>query len=145
MANLRGKGKVLGLNQLEVELLPIAVRTITVNAKQLTPAFYKQLTEEPIIDEHTGELRGFPLGYYHVHAKTCPEVPHKHVLWSTEREPHLVTVVLREHDSHYLKQQELSTQKREGLIHLLALLLALADQPFTHEWDSGEKRKVAFA
>src|ERR1700694_4792642 len=69
--------------------IPISVATLIIDGKRLTSAFYKQITEADLIAENTGELRGDPIGYFHLHSKACPEVQHTHVLWATETELHL--------------------------------------------------------
>lgn len=145
MANTRAKGQVLGGQLVEDELLPLAIRTIVINGKQLSPAIYKQLTEADLIDEWTGELRGIPFGYFHIHGKTCPEAPHKHVLWGSERVLHLATIVSRDRDARYQHQEALSLKKQDDLMHLLTILLVLADHSFTLKWLSGDEREISIA
>src|ERR1700674_5343592 len=91
--------------------IPISVATLIIDGKRLTSAFYKQITEADLIDEGTGELRGDPLGYFHLHSKACPEVSHTHVLWATETELHLGTVVSPEQDERYQRQQQASMKR----------------------------------
>ena len=81
------------------KFLSLAVRTLMINGKRMTPAFYKQISEADLIDEHTAELRGVPLGYFHLHTKECPQLPHKHVLWAVETKLHLATIVARKDQS----------------------------------------------
>lgn len=123
--------------------IPISVATVLVDGKRLTQAFYKQITETDLIDEETGALRGDPLGSFHLHSKTCPETPHTHVLWATETELHLATIVSPEQDERYQQQEQASLLRQKLLIHLLALLLGLADHAPTLEWISEGRRKLA--
>src|SRR5690349_8808884 len=89
------------------EFLPLAIRTLTINGKRLTPAFYKQISEADLIDETTAELRGAPLGHFHLHTKECPDVLHRHVLWGFETQLHLATIVSRQDDTRYQRQADL--------------------------------------
>lgn len=130
---------------IEPESLPIVVATLVVDGKRLNSAFYKQITEADLIAEDTGELRGRPLGYFHIHAKSCPEIAHTHVLWGTETELHLATVVALQQDKRYQRQKKQSLQRQERLSHLLALLLGLAGHPLTVEWVGQDARKLAIA
>jgi hypothetical protein len=139
------RGMSLFPSGIESESLPIAVATLIVDGKRLTPAFYKQITEADLIAEDTGELRGLPLGYFHLHTKSCPEKAHTHVLWGTETELHLATVFAMQQDERYQQQKQHSLQRQERLIHLLALLLGLADHPHTVEWVGQDERKLTIA
>jgi hypothetical protein len=125
--------------------IPITVATLIIDGKRLTSAFYKQITEAALIDEGTGALRGEPLGYFHLHSKACPEVPHTHVLWATETELHLASVVSPEQDERYQQQEQASRERRNHLIHLLALLLGLADHSLTSEYENERRRKLVIA
>jgi len=125
--------------------IPISVATLIIDGKRLTPAFYKQITEADLIDEGTGALRGDPLGYFHLHSKACPEVPHTHVLWATETELHLASVVSPEQDERYQQQEQVSRERRNHLIHLLALLLGLADHSLASEYENERRRKLVIA
>jgi hypothetical protein len=126
----------------EDEFLPLAVRTLTVNGKRMTTAFYKQISEADLIDETTAELRGAPLGHFHLHTKECADVPHRHVLWGLETQLHLATIVARKDDIRYQRQAELSTQKQRTFIDLLALTLALAGHSPTIESVAEDRRKI---
>ncbi len=73
MASIKSRKNATGLIGVETEALPIAVLVVTIDKKRLTSALYKQLTEEDVIDEETGELRGIPIGYFNLHPKEgCP-------------------------------------------------------------------------
>jgi hypothetical protein len=132
-------------SEIEPESLPIAMTTLLIDGKRITSAFYKQITESDLVEEGTGELRGSPLGYFHLHSKTCPEVAHIHVLWGTETELHLATVLSLEKDERYQQQKQRSLQQQERLIHLLALLFGLAGHPHTVEWVGQDERKLTLA
>jgi len=138
MATIRQKKEVPGT---EDEFLPLAVRTLVINGKRLTPAFYKQILEEDLIGESTADLRGI-LGYSHLHTKECPALPHKHVLWGLETKLCLATIVARKDDSRYQRQESLSTKKQQQYISLLALALALAGHSPTIEWMAEDRRKI---
>jgi hypothetical protein len=132
-------------SEIEPESLSIAVTTLVIDGKRITSAFYKQITESDLVEEGTGELRGSPLGYFHLHTKSCPEIMHTHVLWGTETELNLATVLSLEKDERYQQQEQRSLQQQERLIHLLALLLGLAGHPHTVEWVGQDERKLTIA
>lgn len=142
MATIKKKGNEPWPQGVEEEFLTVVVRTLTVNGKRLTPAFYKQISEADLIDENTGDLCGVPLGYFHLHTKECPDIPHKHVLWSMETKLHLATIVARNDDPRYERQAELSTKKQRTFISLLALALALAGHTPIIEWIAEDRRKI---
>jgi hypothetical protein len=139
------KGISLVQTRFEQVEIPITVVTILVDGKRLSPAFYKQISEADLIDDSTGELRGEPLGYFHLHSKACPEVQHTHVLWTTGAELHLATIVALEEDERYQQQKQVSLKRQERLIHLLALLLGLADHPLTVAYVGEGRRKLEIA
>jgi hypothetical protein len=139
------KGMPLVPKRFEQVEIPISVATILVDGARLSPAFYKQITEADLIDESTGELRGEPLGYFHLHSKTCPETQHRHVLWTTGTEVHLAIIVSPEEDERYQQQKEASQERQERLIQLLALLLGLADHHLTVSYQSERRRKLEIA
>jgi hypothetical protein len=126
--------RTTALTGVDREALKLSVLTVTINKKRLTPALYRQLSEEAVIDEETGELRGMAVGWFNIHPKDgCPSVDHRHVLWGNGTHLRLATVVALEHDPRYQHQAQISQALRRDLIHLLALLLAEADQPYTLE------------
>lgn len=120
--------------QSHVESLPLAILTLSIEQKRLTPAVYKQIIEEDIIDEETGDLRGTPVGYFNIHAKEgCPQFPHKHVLWGNGTRLRLANVVPRQADLRYRQQEHLSHQLTGKLIEFLALVLAGAKHVYSLE------------
>ena len=132
MAGTGHSGKTTNQTGATREALPLAVLTITIDKKRLTPALYKQLAEEDVIDEETGELHGMAVGWFNLHPKEgCPNVTHKHVLWGNGTHLALSTVVAQEHDPRYQQKEQFSQRRRREIIHLLALLLACADQLYT--------------
>lgn len=133
----RRQGVILLPDGVEKRSLPISVQTVVVDGKRMTPAFYKQLTEKRILNEKTGDLNGFPLGYFHLHTKECPQEEHTHLLWGSGTHLHLNTVVALEHDEQYQKEHNESLKLKKKLLHLLTFLLVLADEPYTIK--KGEK------
>jgi hypothetical protein len=130
---------------IELDSLPITVATLVIDGKRLNSAFYKQITEADLIVESTGELRGLPLGYFHLHAKSCPDRAHTHVLWATETELHLATVISLEQDERFQRQKQRSLQLQNRLMDLLVLLLGLAGHPHTVEWVGQDEYKLTIA
>src|SRR5581483_6464258 len=67
---------------LETIALPLAIKTLTIDGKKLSLAFFRQIDEEDVINEETGELEGVPLGYLNIHQRgACPGCWHRHILW----------------------------------------------------------------
>jgi len=116
-----------GRLRVEEEQLPLAIRTLTINGKRMTAAFYRQIIEEDLIDEETGELRGTPLGFVHLHQKeSCPDCPHRHILWMGEQGLRHAVVVAPEDADRYAELQAESERVQHLLNDLLALLLVRA-------------------
>lgn len=65
----------------KVEERQVSVKVLTVGTKQVTQAMYKQLVEEDVIDDDTGELRGAIWGWVNLHDKDCDEESHRHAIW----------------------------------------------------------------
>jgi hypothetical protein len=132
MTKTRQGERVMEQSGVKTAALPLAVLTVTIDGKRLTPAIYKQLAEEDVIDEATGELRGTPVGYFNIHPKEgCPKEAHKHVLWGRGTHLRMATIVARENDPRFAEKEQRSLRRRREIIHLLALLLAGADSPYT--------------
>jgi len=130
----------------EKEALPLAILTVTIDKKQLTPAIFKQLAEEDVIDGETCELRGTPVGYFNIHPKEgCPKGAHKHVLWGNGTHLRMATIVARDNDSRYEEKEQTSLQRRRDIIHLLALLLASTDHPYTLKETTDDEHKLVIA
>jgi hypothetical protein len=130
----------------EKEALPLAMLTVTIDQKRLTPAIFKQFAEEDVVDEETGELRGTPVGYFNIHPKEgCPEGPHKHVLWGKGTHLRMATIVARDNDPRYEEREQASLRRRQEILHLLALLLAGAGEPYTLEEASDDEYELKIA
>jgi hypothetical protein len=133
--------------QVAITPLPLAVKTLIIDGKRMTAAFFRQIVEQDLINEHTGELQGIPLGYVNVHQKdTCPECPHRHVLWMQEEKQllrHAITVE-PEDAVCYQELRDESQQKRDSLMDLLAMLLVHTHRTPDHTyWDNlGFGRRV---
>lgn len=128
------------------EALPLAVLTVTIDKRRLTPALFKQIAEEDIIDGETGELRGTPVGYFNIHPREgCPKGAHKHVLWGNGAHLGMATIVARDKDPRYEEKEHASLLRRRDIIHLLALLLASAEHPYTLKEPSDDQYKLEIA
>lgn len=113
-----------GLLRVEEEQLPLAIKTLTVNGRHMTLPFYRQIIEEDLVDEETGELRGTPLGFVHLHQKeNCPHCPHRHILWMGEQGLRSAVVVAPEDANRYAELQAESEQIQHQLNDLLGLVL----------------------
>jgi hypothetical protein len=143
MEKTRQEERVTGRPVVETAALPLAVLTVTIDQKRLTPALFKQFAAEDVIDEKTGELRGTPVGYFNIHPKEgCPEGAHKHVLWGKGTHLRMATIVARESDPRYEEREQASLRHRREIIHLLALLLADAGEPYTLDETSDDEYKL---
>lgn len=60
----------------------VEVKTLTVSGKQVTLAVFRQLIEEPILDQLTAEITARPWGTVNYHPDKCSDDPeHVHVVW----------------------------------------------------------------
>jgi hypothetical protein len=78
-----------------IKTTTVEIRTLTLNGKQMTLSVFRQLREEPVIDEDTLELRGQPWGTvnYHPDADCKAGRPHLHVVWQKGAELRRATVL----------------------------------------------------
>ncbi len=110
---------------LETIALPLAIKTLTIDGKKMSLAFFKQIDEEDLINEETGELEGNPLGYINVHQKgVCPDCWHRHFLWKKGVALRHGIVVRPQDAETYQTLQGESRQLQGNLQDLLALRLA---------------------
>lgn len=109
-------------HQFGIETLPISIKTITIDGKNITPTILRQVSEENIVDEKTGELRGTPIGHINVHQKDCPTYWHLHVLWSQNGALRQGTTCNPSESEHYQEVKESHDQRSRSLLHLVALL-----------------------
>lgn len=118
----------------EREALPLAVLTVIIDKKRISPAVYKQIAEEDVIDGETGDLRGTPVGYFNIHpAAGCPQAAHRHVLWGVGTRVRLATVVPRQNDLRYRQMEHASRLRTNALLNLLSLVLVGGNRPYTLE------------
>lgn len=75
----------------------VEVKTLTISGKQVTLAVFRQLREEPLVDELDAAIAGAPWGTVNYHPDKCGDAPeHVHVVWqkgsdlrrATVRAPH---------------------------------------------------------
>jgi len=65
-----------------VHTLSVSVKVMKMGPKQVTLAVFRQLDEEPLIDDETVALRGVPWGRINYCQKNkCPEAIHLHIVW----------------------------------------------------------------
>lgn len=64
-----------------VEPATVEIRTLTVNGRQMTPGFFRQLPELPAINV-AGSINGTPWGFVNHHPDKCEDAKdHLHILW----------------------------------------------------------------
>ncbi len=76
--------KSITITDASIKQVSIEVKVIKIDNKQMTLAVFRQLPEEPILNDLTGELRGQPWG----RVNYCPDckdvVPHFHIVWQKD-------------------------------------------------------------
>jgi hypothetical protein len=73
--------KTLRADDASIQERQVTVRVLTIGAKQVTQALYRQLVEEHAINQVTGELKGAIWGWVNLHDKDCGDGVHRHVIW----------------------------------------------------------------
>ena len=68
-----------------IQTATVEIKSLTLNNKQMTQAVFRQLKEEPLIDEKTGELLGQPWGTVNYFWGACSP-NHLHIVWQKESE-----------------------------------------------------------
>jgi hypothetical protein len=121
----RKNGMMQHKRQVEVVALPIAISTLIIDGKRLSPSVFKQIASEPLIDEENGQLRGVPLGWVNLHQKDCPEHEHLHILWMRDHALRLAIVAGPATSTLYRQKEHASLARRRHLTDLLAYLLGL--------------------
>lgn len=73
--------------QAVIKTAAVEVKTLTISGKQVTLAVFRQLIEEPIINDDTIELNGTPWGTVNYHFNYCDDYgQHIHVVWQKDNE-----------------------------------------------------------
>lgn len=103
------------VRNIEVATAAVEVKSISVNAKQMTLSMFRQLVEEPLVDDSTGEVRGVPWGWVnYCPDKTCADVhEHLHVVW--QKESLLRRAVMSESAPQMSPHQSRLRRKRCGI------------------------------
>src|SRR5690349_19418782 len=77
-------GRRITTHEATVKTAAITIKSLTLNAKQVTLAVFRQLDEEDIVDLDNGTLRGVPWGRVNYHPDKCSgEREHLHIVWQT--------------------------------------------------------------
>lgn len=73
---------VVTIHNAKLKTVAVAINTITVDARQMTLAIFRQLIDEDLIGDE-GALMGTPWGKVNYHPKDddCPMCEHWHVVW----------------------------------------------------------------
>ena len=72
----------LTVHNANVTTAAVEVKTLTISGKQVTLAVFRQLIEEPLINDDDGTLNGVPWGTVNYHPDKCAGDPkHYHVVW----------------------------------------------------------------
>lgn len=83
-------GKRITTEEATVKTVAIEIKALMVGRKQVTLAMFRQLIEEPIIDEETCDLRGVPWGTVNYHSGVDCDAfkyrEHLHVTWQKGNE-----------------------------------------------------------
>lgn len=77
-------GRAINVEQAEIRTATVTVRALTIDRRQVTLAVFRQLREEPVVDQDTGEFHGLPWGTVNY----CPPRggcygEHLHVVWQS--------------------------------------------------------------
>jgi hypothetical protein len=82
-----GQGRRISVKDATVKTATVGVRSLVISGKQVTLAVFRQLQEEPLLDEDTLQLRGLPWGTVNYHWKDCCLAgEHLWVVWQTGAE-----------------------------------------------------------
>jgi hypothetical protein len=73
--------QVITTNDVTIKQAVIEVKVLKIGKRQVTQAVFKQLPEEPIIHERTGELLGEAWGRVNYHVGCSGAYEHLHVVW----------------------------------------------------------------
>lgn len=68
-------------NQAIVEVLGVSVKAIRIDRKQMSQSVFRQIINEPIIDEETAEFKGQPWCTVNYFFEDCVKGTHYHVVW----------------------------------------------------------------
>lgn len=127
----------------EVIAVPLAICTLMVDGKRLSPSIFKQIVPEPLIDEETGQGRGEPIGWINIHQRDCPEYQHWHVVWMQDGHILRVAIVTEPTESErYLEKRRQSLSLRSQLTDLLAYSLALESRYEGSTFANNEQRTL---
>lgn len=114
----------------------VTVQVLTIGKRQVTQALYRQLVDENVIDQDTGNLKGEVWGWVNMHVGECNEKkPHLHVIW--ERDGSLRRACSYEswwESKHYSKLRSELVYLAEAYI----AYIALSGKSFPN-WKPGEK------
>jgi hypothetical protein len=73
---------VISIHDAKIRTVSVGIGALTISDRQVTLAVFRQLIEEPLIDQDTCSLNGLPWGFVNYHDnKNCPHDPHKHYVW----------------------------------------------------------------
>jgi hypothetical protein len=76
---------VLPVDEATVQERSISVKVLTIGTKQITQSLYKQLVQEPVIDDCSGELLGDVWGWVNLHDNCIDSKDfHIHAIWEDD-------------------------------------------------------------
>ena len=79
----------------------VEVKTLTISGKQVTLAVFRQLREDPLLDEWDASIIGAPWGAVNYHPDKCGDDPdHAHVVWQKGTELRRASVRAPHADGH---------------------------------------------
>src|SRR5262245_11222553 len=74
-------GRRITTHEATVKTAAVEVKSLTISGKQVTLAVFRQLLNEDLIDERTGDLSGVPECTVNYFWGDCHEGAHLHVVW----------------------------------------------------------------
>lgn len=133
--------KPLMAEEATIQERQITVKVLTIGTKQVTQTLFRQLVEEEVIDDDTGNLLGPVWGWVNLHQDCDVKGRHLHVVW--EDHGQLKRTTVRPFNSsqkdpvsdryHHLREE----LKDTGSIYVS--LVALANKGFNH-WKSDDHK-----
>lgn len=74
--------RTITAHEATVKTATVDVKALTISGRQVTLSVFRQLKDEPLVDEDTGQLRGVPWGIVNYFWGDCAKTnTHLHVVW----------------------------------------------------------------
>ena len=112
-------GRTITTQEAIIHTVGVEVKSLTINGKQVTLAVFRQLKNEPLIDDETVQLRGVPCGIVNYFFKPC-DPDHLHVVWQKGSELRRACVYPALPSRHKEVYQGAQREHRNALLALIA-------------------------